>query len=211
MDTLLFAKAYSKQGWQSFPCRPHDKTPLVKWADVATTEENMLVGWWDNFPDANIGIACGKRSGIVVLDVDAGHGGYDSLTKLIDQYGPLPETPVSKTGSGGEHVFFKHPGIEIRNSASKLGRRSRISSAVSDTYMGEFMTIALASSNFSQSSLDILPLIIDRLGTPSISKKRRNTCFFRISPDHNNTGVSSCLANPLPVSYILPTAVYKAS
>ena len=122
MDTLLFAKAYSKQGWQSFPCRPHDKTPLVKWADVATTEENMLVGWWDNFPDANIGIACGKRSGIVVLDVDAGHGGYDSLTKLIDQYGPLPETPVSKTGSGGEHVFFKHPGIEIRNSASKLGQ-----------------------------------------------------------------------------------------
>ena len=122
MDTITFARAYSQKGWQSFPCRPKDKTPLVKWADVATTEDNMLVGWWDNFPDANIGIACGKRSGIVVLDIDAGHGGYDSLTALLDKYGPLPQTPVSKTGSGGEHIFFKHPGIEIRNSASKLGK-----------------------------------------------------------------------------------------
>ena len=122
MDTITFARAYSQKGWQSFPCRPKDKTPLVKWADVATTEDNMLVGWWDNFPDANIGIACGKRSGIVVLDIDAGHGGYESLTALLNKYGPLPKTPVSKTGSGGEHIFFKHPGIEIRNSASKLGK-----------------------------------------------------------------------------------------
>lgn len=122
MDTVAFARSYSQRGWQSFPCRPHEKTPLVKWADVATTEENMLVGWWDNFPDANIGIACGKRSGIVVLDVDAGHGGYESITKLIEKYGALPKTPVSKTGSGGEHIFFKHPGIEIRNSAGKLGQ-----------------------------------------------------------------------------------------
>lgn len=59
MDTITFARAYSQKGWQSFPCRSKDKTTLVKWADVATTEDNMLVGWWDNFPDANIGIACG--------------------------------------------------------------------------------------------------------------------------------------------------------
>ena len=121
-DIIAFARAYSKKGWQSFPCRPKDKTPLVKWADLATTEDNMLVGWWDNYPDANIGIACGKRSGIIVLDVDAEHGGYESLTDLLSKYGPLPSTPVSKTGSGGEHIFFKHPGIEIRNSAGKLGK-----------------------------------------------------------------------------------------
>ena len=46
----------------------------------------MLVGWWDNTPSANIGIACGKRSGIVVLDVDKDHGGYDSLTELVLKY-----------------------------------------------------------------------------------------------------------------------------
>lgn len=122
MNTIAFAKKYAEQGWQSFPIKERDKTPIVKWADVATTEENMLVGWWDTMPEANIAIACGKRSGIVVLDVDAGHGGYESLTVLFEKYGPLPTTPVSKTGSGGEHIFFKHPGIEIRNSAGKLGK-----------------------------------------------------------------------------------------
>lgn len=122
MNTITFAKKYAEQGWQSFPIKERDKTPIVKWADVATTEENMLVGWWDTMPEANIAIACGKRSGIVVLDVDAGHGGYESLTVLFEKYGPLPTTPVSKTGSGGEHIFFKHPGIEIRNSAGKLGK-----------------------------------------------------------------------------------------
>jgi replicative DNA helicase len=121
-DVLDFARGYAKFGWQSFPCLPKDKKPMVRWADVATTEDNMLVGWWDTNPTANIGIACGKRSGVIVLDVDAGHGGYESLTDLIDKYGKLPDTPVSKTGSGGEHIFFRHPGIEIRNSASKLGQ-----------------------------------------------------------------------------------------
>lgn len=121
-DTIIFARKYAQQGWQSFPCKPQDKTPLVKWADVATTEENMLVGWWDTNPSANIAIACGKRSGIVVLDVDAAHGGHESLTELLLEHGALPTTPMSKTGGGGEHIFFKHPGIEIRNSAGKLGR-----------------------------------------------------------------------------------------
>jgi len=121
MNPIPYAQAYAQKGWQTFPLKPHDKIPFVKWADVATCDTTMITGWFDNYPDANIGIACGKRSGIVVLDVDAGHGGYESLTKLIERHGALPETPVSKTGSGGEHIFFKHPGVEIRNSAGKLG------------------------------------------------------------------------------------------
>jgi hypothetical protein len=120
-NTIVFAKEYARRGWQSFPLRSHEKTPVVRWADVATTEENMLVGWWDTNPDANIGIACGKRSGIVVLDVDADHGGYESMEALIEQHGKLPETPIARTGGGGEHIFFAHPGVEIRNSAGRLG------------------------------------------------------------------------------------------
>lgn len=121
-DTIDFARAYAGMQWQSFPCRPRDKTPLVRWADMATTEENMLIGWWDTNPAANIGIACGRRSGIVVLDVDADHDGFESLALLTIDYGALPDTPMSKTGSGGRHIFFRHPGVEIRNSAGKLGR-----------------------------------------------------------------------------------------
>jgi hypothetical protein len=140
LNKVSFAKAYVQAGWGVFPLKAKDKLPLFPAAHEkgtkckgecgqlghglwdATHEENMAVGWWDTLPSANIGIACGKDSGIVVLDVDAGHGGFDSLTELIMKHGALPATPVSKTGSGGEHIFFKHPGIEIRNSAGKLGK-----------------------------------------------------------------------------------------
>ena len=122
MNTVDFALKYADAGFQSFPCRVRDKTPLVKWADMATTERNMLAGWWDTFQDANIGIATGKRSGLIVIDIDKDHDGYETLETLQAQYGKLPETPVVKTGSGGEHIYFKHPGFEIRNSAGKLGR-----------------------------------------------------------------------------------------
>jgi KaiC/GvpD/RAD55 family RecA-like ATPase len=122
MTTLEYARGYAGLGWQSFPCMPRDKKPMVKWADLATTEDNMLCGWYDNDYAANIGIACGKRSGIVVLDVDAGHDGFETLGILLERHGALPNTPVVRTGSGGEHIYFKHPGIDIRNSAGKLGK-----------------------------------------------------------------------------------------
>jgi hypothetical protein len=122
MNTILYAKRYAKLGFESFPLKPKEKTPFVKWADVATKDETMLSGWFDNYPDANIGIACGTRSGIVVLDIDKEHGGYESLQELTEKYGALPKTPVSITGSGGEHIFFKAPKIDLRNSAGKLGK-----------------------------------------------------------------------------------------
>ena len=121
-STIDIVLAYAERGLQSFPCKPHDKTPMVRWAEQATVERNMLLGWWETYPQANVAIATGKRSGVIVLDVDAGHDGYESLADLQGQYGKLPDTPTVKTGTGGEHLYFLHPGCEIRNSASKLGR-----------------------------------------------------------------------------------------
>lgn len=123
MSNLEQALIYSKRNWHVFPIKSREKVPVVKWADVATNDPSMVNGFWDNFPDANIGIACGERSGIVVLDIDPQHGGRDSIIALTEKHGALPKTLVSKTGSDGEHLFFKYPkGIEIRNSAGKLGK-----------------------------------------------------------------------------------------
>lgn len=123
-QTADFLKFYSEKGWQVFPVKPKDKTPLVKWADVATTELNMLYGWLEQYPDMNIGLATGKRSGVFVLDVDAGHDGFQSLDELEKKYGSLPKTPTVQTGGGGRHYFFKHPNVEIRNvqNSGKLGK-----------------------------------------------------------------------------------------
>lgn len=120
-NTLEHALFYAEHGWSVFPLKANDKTPTVKWADVCTTEANMIKGWWEFAPASNIGIATGKKSGITVLDVDASHDGYETLAALIEQYGGLPETPVAKTGGGGEHIFFKYA-EGTRNSAGKLGR-----------------------------------------------------------------------------------------
>jgi len=120
--TLDHAKFYASKGWDVFPITPRRKNPpLVKWGDEATTEPGTISRWWNDSPQANIGIATGARSGIIVLDIDPEHGGEESLMALIVQNGPLPETPESLTGSGGRHIVFRHPGPEIRNSAGKLG------------------------------------------------------------------------------------------
>ena len=119
-DTVKLAQFYADHNWQIFPCKPHDKTPLVKWADEATTDRARIADWWQQYPDANIGIATGARSGNLVLDIDAGHGGEESLRTLLGEFGDLPRTPQAHTGGGGRHVVFAHPGREVRNSAGKV-------------------------------------------------------------------------------------------
>lgn len=53
--------------------------------------------WWSKTPDANVGIATGLVSGIVVVDVDYKSGGIYSD----------PNTVRTKTGGGGMHVFYR--------------------------------------------------------------------------------------------------------
>jgi hypothetical protein len=56
-----------------------------------------------------------------VLDVDTQHGGASTLKALAKEHGKLPETAQVLTGGGGAHAYFQHPGVEVRNSAGKLG------------------------------------------------------------------------------------------
>lgn len=80
----------------------------------ATTDPVQIKEWWKQWPDANIGIRCGRESGFFVIDID-GEEGEDSLKELEKQYDELPETIEQITGSGGRHILFKYPaGIEIR-------------------------------------------------------------------------------------------------
>lgn len=124
MTTAIdFAAFYSQQKWDIFPCKPHDKTPLVKWADEATSDMFQIAEWWSRYPDANIGLATGKRSGVFALDVDAGHGGLDTLRQHTEKFGRLPDTPTSNTGGGGNHYLFSwDDNYKVRNSAGRLGQ-----------------------------------------------------------------------------------------
>jgi hypothetical protein len=86
----------------------------------ATTDPDVIRAWWTRRPRANIGMATGYRSGIVVVDIDLDKGGFETLTALIHRYGEWPTTPAVRTGGGGLHFFFRYPeGAGIRNDAGK--------------------------------------------------------------------------------------------
>jgi putative DNA primase/helicase len=136
-DRLGAALKYAGRGWHVFPlygsrghvctcgrpsCSSPGKHPRLSGGfKEATTDPEQVRAWWARWPEANIGVRTGVESGIVVVDVDPDSGGEKSLRRLEDLYGVLPSTVVSITGGGGQHFVFRHPGVDVRNSAGRLG------------------------------------------------------------------------------------------
>ena len=98
----------------------HPRTPHgVK---DATTEETTIRKWWTQWRHANIGIATGEGSGLLVLDVDPRHGGDEPLKQLEENHGSIPHTIETITGGNGRHLYFRYPqGAKVANSVGKLG------------------------------------------------------------------------------------------
>lgn len=116
------ALGYRARGWSVLPVRPRDKRPLIAWErlqDEPPTEAE-LCAWFARWPEANVGVVTGAVSGLVVLDVDVGHGGRESLEALERDHGPLAPTVEAVTGGAGRHLYFRHPGAEI---GSRVGLR----------------------------------------------------------------------------------------
>jgi putative DNA primase/helicase len=96
-------------------CDRPGKHPMTKHGvNDATTNPDQIKSWWAASPDANIGIATGSESGILVLDIDPRNDGARTLKRLKKQLGPLPETVTALTGGGGRHLIFKHPSFPVR-------------------------------------------------------------------------------------------------
>jgi hypothetical protein len=96
------------RGWAVFPVRPRAKEPLVAGAyKAATAELDQVEAWWTQYPDANIGLATGERSGVWVLDID-GPEGEASLDQLEAEHGTLPVTWRVSSGKG-HHLYWECP------------------------------------------------------------------------------------------------------
>lgn len=111
------AKAYLRRGWSVVPVAPRSKHPLVKWEPYQRQPpgEAEIEGWFQRWPGAGVAIVTGTVSNLVVLDVDPGHGGEDSLSELEAVNGALPDTVEAISGGGGRHLYFAHPGAPTRN------------------------------------------------------------------------------------------------
>ncbi len=140
MTTLDYALRYANQGWAVFPahgvengcctcrdqeCRSPGKHPLTSGGfKIASTDPDIIREWWSQWPFANVGIATGSASGVIVVDIDVGpeKEGEISLQTLESQVGALPRDAVVRTGSGGMHIYFQMPDMEISGNTGKLGK-----------------------------------------------------------------------------------------
>jgi hypothetical protein len=111
------ALEYLARGWSVIPVEPRGKRPLVAWLEFQDRLPSPaeVARWFDRWPEANVGIVTGVVSGLVVLDVDARHGGAQSLVGLESAHGPLPRTVTVATGGGGRHLYFSYPGDVVHN------------------------------------------------------------------------------------------------
>jgi len=116
-EIVLAAKYYLSRQWSILPLRPREKRPLIQWEPFQSTRpsEAELHLWFEHWPDANIGVVTGEISNLVVLDIDPDHGGDASLERLERRFQPLQATIEAKSGGGGRHLYFAHPGGIIRN------------------------------------------------------------------------------------------------
>ena len=128
MRPLEAALEYAQRGWSVVPafnmdgptcactrldCPSPGKHPRIAWSQFQKERANpaLIRQWWRRWPEANIAIATGAVSGLVVLDIDPRHGGSEAVKDL----GPLPPTVTCLTGGGGEHQYYQHPGTPVGN------------------------------------------------------------------------------------------------
>lgn len=134
---LVAVLGYVRRGWPVLPIHlakdgrcscgrvacssigKHPRTPHG--LKDAARDEAQMWKWWTCWPDANVGIITGIHSGLVVLDIDPRNGGEESLEALERKHGALPPTVVSRTGGGGQHIFFQHPGTPIKSGSLVAG------------------------------------------------------------------------------------------
>lgn len=147
-DPAAAAAAYARQGLAVVPCwgvsrdgrcgcgqpacdsiAKHPYAPLApRGCYSASRDPDVVARWWAAEPAANVAIATGRAHGLLVLDVDAPHGGEASLAALEQEHGPLPRTWTVRTPRGGRHYYFAladdgaavpspasvRPGVDIR-------------------------------------------------------------------------------------------------
>jgi len=110
-----------QMGWRVLPIVPDTKRPLTDHGvHEASSDPRVIRSWWDRWPEAGVGIACGADSGLWVLDIEPGDG-YESILLLLGRLeGDLDPQHVVRTAKGGAHYYFSWPEGGVRGSIKIL-------------------------------------------------------------------------------------------
>ena len=117
---LQEALDYAECGLAVFPTQ--GKVPFKHSHGVkdASNDPNWIRGRWAEHPGANIAIACGSASQIIVVDDDSDEARAE-LATLEAKYGPLPPTAMSKTKRGHHRYFGIPEGRRIPHKGKRNG------------------------------------------------------------------------------------------
>ncbi|TCR07246.1 bifunctional DNA primase/polymerase [Neorhizobium sp. JUb45] len=175
LQPLELAQHYTNDfGWPVFPCRSssvetHDsttgeiitlgeKTPFTTNGFKGATQfARNIARWWEDWPDAAVGLPTGTRTGFFVLDIDnkpGGANGFDWLDDMEAEHGPLPDTARVTSPNGGLHIYFNYvagtrnrgalgAGVDIRSEGGYvLAAGSTMSNGRQYSWVGDTREIA---------------------------------------------------------------------
>jgi len=92
--------------------RPHRMLGDAGGVHWATTDNHAVKWSWKQDRAANVGIATGSPSHLVVVDLDVknGHDGPGELTRFMTEHGlGFRGAPIVATPSGGTHLWLRTP------------------------------------------------------------------------------------------------------
>ena len=121
-ELLRRAGALWGRGLSVIPILERGKKPAIAWADYQQRVPSMdeIADWFGNGRPFNIAIVTGAVSGVVAVDCDS-----PEAIAWADSH--LPATEMrTRTGRGGEHRFYRHPGTPVRNKVKIQTDRDRL-------------------------------------------------------------------------------------
>lgn len=120
---LAAALDYASRQIPIFPCNPASKAPLTPNGHRnATTDCDQIRSWWQQNPDAMIGMPTGAVSNRVVVDLDlkGDKNGIARWREMLQTHDASPVTFVIRTASGGEHWHYLWPGVKTKSTVNKI-------------------------------------------------------------------------------------------
>ncbi len=111
------ALSLAASGLHVIPVSAQKRPIIKKWPDAASTDPEQIASWWQQSPEALIGVLTGRRSGLLVVDVDLHKPGAAEWLKKHEHL--LAEARIHDTRSGGKHYLFRYPSDAIRTSHSE--------------------------------------------------------------------------------------------
>lgn len=108
MPTLENALSLARAGWEVLPLR--GKIPLTAHGvKDASADPAAVAAWWGNGATHNLGARVPQS--LIVLDIDPQNcGSLDALEDASGSALPPTLTVHSGRGTGGRHLYFRHPG-----------------------------------------------------------------------------------------------------